>query len=582
MARPKSKRGRRKNVSCNSCREVGARCAPSRLTCTYYHNKDPQPQNSQTRKRKRKLKGARDGPLRGIGSQRIALEPPAPIEDESEAEDSTYADRTIRGASRFSDRITVSVNDALSDDICIDAISIQRRLEDAVQWHQHGARIEDHALACLKHYMAYLFPNVPLLGERSFSHGLKLVGNLYYQCQWQLLQADEFHFSRPSVTPRSDRCNFRLKDISEFCLITAMCAAVHYLTPECLALPGHEMAPAFLRASRRMLDLISDLDLKTPTSNSLVTRYLHSLCLRSFGEETLSWHALGEAIRIAQAMRLFDEDSYDGLPEYEAAIRRRVFWQLFTDDRSGALLESRPSAMDMLTTKPRLTVAALDLEHEPTLTYHAFSAIRTPGLEKQLREGFNLRQTLFGIAMNLVEELRLAGRYYGDFVEIIWSKIPGRPRRRITDLYLRFTLALDKASHAFQFVGEVDTTPEGPLMVQTMVVNLWITYHCLHNVILSRYAEADAVSVLGLSGEHFAVDSKRYAVGHDLVQVLRNAPNDALLLNGSTCAAMIKEVAASLLDVSTATDNALLADQAKIDHDALYVVLSRLVPRTVP
>ncbi|KAJ4247427.1 hypothetical protein NW762_013102 [Fusarium torreyae] len=128
-----------------------------------------------------------------------------------------------------------------------------------------------------------------------------------------------------------------------FTLITAVCAKVCCFVPSELFSLGASLADTFLEASRNCFSTYAEADLENPCAESITIRYLHSNCLHTRARRsTLSWHIFGEAVRLAQRMRLHDESLYTSLTPVEALLRRCAFWQLYAGDKSLAVLRSMP------------------------------------------------------------------------------------------------------------------------------------------------------------------------------------------------------------------------------------------------
>jgi hypothetical protein len=136
-----------------------------------------------------------------------------------------------------------------------------------------------------------------------------------------------------------------LAKLQSYTLILALCAGTAFLLPpesiHDVALVGH----VFLHTSREMLKVYQDLDIERPNSSSLVIRMFQASSLHTDGKICVAWQVLGEALRLAEQMRLYEECSFEGLDPMEAQLRLIAFWQLFIMDKHSAWLEDRPMTL---------------------------------------------------------------------------------------------------------------------------------------------------------------------------------------------------------------------------------------------
>lgn len=128
----------------------------------------------------------------------------------------------------------------------------------------------------------------------------------------------------------------------EFTLITAVCAKACFFVPSDLFPLGNCLGEVFLRASRACLKSFDEIDAENPCADSVTVRYLHSNCLHAYARPKVSWLVFGEAIRLVQGMRLYEERSYKALDPVEALKRRTIFWHLYVGDKSLSVLRGMP------------------------------------------------------------------------------------------------------------------------------------------------------------------------------------------------------------------------------------------------
>lgn len=129
---------------------------------------------------------------------------------------------------------------------------------------------------------------------------------------------------------------------SEFTLITAVCAKVCFFLPLDMIPEGKLLAEPLLDASRACLRSYSDAELESPTANSVIIRYLHSNSLHTSARPWVSWQVFGDAIRLAQQMRLHDERTYASMDRSQADACRRAFWLVYIGDKSMSVLRRMP------------------------------------------------------------------------------------------------------------------------------------------------------------------------------------------------------------------------------------------------
>ena len=157
---------------------------------------------------------------------------------------------------------------------------------------------------------------------------------------------------------------------ADFALLTAVCAEVAFFVPPSLFPEGTNLGPAFLTASRDCLTSYLETDLENPNATSIAIRYFHSNCLHHSARPRLSWHAFGEATRIAQAIQLHDETSYQQLPAIEAGLCRKAFWLLYQGDKSAATLMNRPITLHKYSFEEGVTVNYPDLGGDECVSFN--------------------------------------------------------------------------------------------------------------------------------------------------------------------------------------------------------------------
>ncbi|KAF4549857.1 Hypothetical protein D9617_19g101620 [Elsinoe fawcettii] len=463
----------------------------------------------------------------------------------------------------------------VGDDVVQQAFAVQQQLLHVYHLKYPDTSIVSSARECLHYYQAFLFPTVPLIDAEIMRNSTSILENL-----------DALITTRtPSDGSGYEHLQGRLRviDLVAFSFVTSLWAEVYHMLPADYAPPMRGIEHEFLFASRQMLLLQQDSDLESPSSMSIIIRYFHCNCLHSVGKARLSWLLLGEAIRLVQEMDVRNEASLAHLGEYEACARRRVFWQLYTGDKSAALLNNRPFTLDTFSLElaPTLKPPETDLKR---LLIRLVPAEDAWILQRNLIVGFNLCQTIFGLASELLLELRVASKFYTYSGVLALADIPPQQKRRMTDLYFQFTLALDRAPIVLKEFKSVPAVPiekdnVGLMMYQIQAVNLAVTHTCLHLILVQQFASGGAHSVLGLSDERHLLDLKRTEIAREMVRVTAQADFAALRLNGESCVEKIRQAGAALLEISQNQDNPHIAGRAQQDFAALLDILARLDSR---
>lgn len=196
--------------------------------------------------------------------------------------------------------------------------SIYRDLEVALGVLHLDLPIPSLARRCVDHFFDCLYPIMPIVYRPKIELGVCLL--------------------QPGIERRE-------MDIQVFTLTTSLCAIAATIIPSTIFQQDSRIANSFYHASKRSLDLYRAKDLEHPTSTSIAIRYFHSGYIHAAGKRQRSWHDLEDAIRLVQAMRLHDEASYCNMDYIESQLCRRLFWILFTADKSAAILNNHPIAL---------------------------------------------------------------------------------------------------------------------------------------------------------------------------------------------------------------------------------------------
>jgi hypothetical protein len=405
--------------------------------------------------------------------------------------------------------------------------SIHDRLVAAVSLALPESPIEALGTKCVDLYMQYIFPITPIVHEQSLRQNLSL---LRPQCR--SLQSPE-----PQgwiTTAEQSVGGMDLALLQQFALVTAMCAEAASILPFQLFPTGSAVADHFLEASRDTLQLYHDKDVEFPQSSSLVIRYFHGNCTHAAGNIRLSWYLLGEAIRLAQEMRLYDESSLAGLNPVEALLRRNVFWQLYTGDKSSALLNGRSFTLHDFNHNSKTTLSHTSPEDTPLMdpTREHY----TEFFESCMRAGFNMCQRLWSLASDLLLNLKMFQPF--SLRLLATQNLTEQQRRALMDTYIEYTSLLDD-------MPEWLRDPEGTQLDETsryhqtsfaiQRVNLQVSFQCLRLIILQNFVDHGVPTLLGVVDEPLMIALRKTEIAQDMLNVMQKAPFEALQVNGESC-----------------------------------------------
>ena len=138
-----------------------------------------------------------------------------------------------------------------------------------------------------------------------------------------------------------------------------------------------------------MLQSYEDANISLPNANSVILRYLQIKSMHAIDHSKKSWYRMGEVVRLAQDMRMYDERSYAGMDRSEASLRRNIFWQVCIEDKSAAMFTGRPIILhsySLGTTVP----SKYPSPDDPELLERSPEQGGDRALEQCLRVGFTL------------------------------------------------------------------------------------------------------------------------------------------------------------------------------------------------
>ena len=403
------------------------------------------------------------------------------------------------------------------------------RLITAVHATYPDVPIETMVVECLDLYMQHLFPLMPLLHEATQRANLSLVPAAYGS------PAHDW----PTRGWAIDTAAEELRVMRSFALTTAICAEVASVLPASIYPRGPALAGPLLRASRDMLHFYLEKDVESPDSSSLIIRYFHCNCVHTTGKTRVSWYKLGEAIRLAQEMRLHDESSLVGLDPVETQLRRNIFWQLYTGDKSAAILNKRPFTLhDFNLDTPITTSFGAEVgTYGHTSLLDSGLERSTQTFQKHLKAGFDMCQRLWTAASGLLFDLHLIS---ASSTTLVHQSLTPDQNAVLMDAYLSYVGVLDDMFPWTEENEGSEVIPEGARRFQqrslsAQKANLMVTYHCLNLILLQKFAEAGMSHVVGISSEPLMLALRKTEIAQALLRVLQETPFEALQVNGEPC-----------------------------------------------
>ncbi|KFY12549.1 hypothetical protein V491_06740 [Pseudogymnoascus sp. VKM F-3775] len=401
-------------------------------------------------------------------------------------------------------------------------------------------------------------------------------------------------------------------DLQVFTLTVALCAIAAAIIPSTIFSEGALIADKFYHASKRSLELYSEIE--QPTSSSIAIRYFQSGYTHSVGKPRTTWDELESAIAIAQDMRLHEEAAYAQMDEVESKLCRRLFWILFTGDKSAGILRSHHITLGRYLLESGITVRySKSLEGEDSIVYQDSAEPLPP-----LIAGFNLNQDLWRAAYLVLLEIdSLRNRYLR--LEDGETLVIGMPAlaelSHLCDLYTSFETSLSNIPTCLSSVPTLSLSPESfyfgqenakPPLARTFAVqriNLHLSYQCLRLVILQAMATLvnDGITIWhipsplwpnfltrnispgsGLRSSHLdpapehriselcmrhsemsTVLLQKVRIAEDMLYILHTSSLENLRLNGESCVEKIRLVGAAILEMIDHHADSPVTDMAR-------------------
>lgn len=427
------------------------------------------------------------------------------------------------------------------------------------------------ARKCVNHYFDCLYPLMPIVHRPNIELGLCLL--------------------QPGIERRE-------VDLQVFSLTVALCAIAAAIIPSTIFKEGSLIADKFYNASKRSLELYREIE--QPTSSSIAIRYFQSGYTHSVGKPRTTWDELESAIALAQDMRLHEETAYARMDKVESQLCRRLFWVLFTGDKSAGILGKHHITLGRYLVESGITVQySKSLDGEDSVMCQD-SAEPLP----LLITGFNLNQDLWRAAYLVLLEI--------DALEDRYLRPEGRENRasgmpalaelsHLCDLYIAFETSLDNVPTCLRAHPTLSLSPasfsfgqgnDKPPLARTFAlqrINLHVSYQCLRLVIvqamtalvntgITNWNTASSLwpSILTLNespssgsrsghfdpapayhipelrtnrGESSILLLQKVRIAEDMLHILHTSSLEDLRLNGESCVEKIRLVGAAMLEV---------------------------------
>ncbi|KAK8922110.1 hypothetical protein H634G_00264 [Metarhizium anisopliae BRIP 53293] len=456
--------------------------------------------------------------------------------------------------------------------------------------------LEQMVERCFGLFFEYLYPLTPLVHEPSLRDGLSIFtsqssnsalqnaprnGNDGLADTLPALNPPAWPGISPDVGSGPGGETLGCWHDATFTLITAVCAEAAFLLPKDLFPEGETVADLFLQASRDCLNSYLEADLENPNANSITIRYFHSNCVHAAGKPKYSWHIFGEATRLAQVMRLYDETSLEGLPPVESELRRRAFWIVYMGDKSAAILNNRPITMHKYSFETGVTTAYPTGMDNRSASMASVSDVTTPPDShcSNFIAGFNANLKLWQAASDLLIQVRLFQDQKS--IEFGAANRPSQAlteseRQRLDSLFVQFITCMDDLppylqSYTFAAVGGAG----GPIAEAKQFViqcaNLQVSFHCLRMVITQKFED---IAFFTPGAEQ--ADLRKTEIVRDMLRVMHEAPFWSLQVNGEPYVEKIRLIGATLLSIIHRNQASPLAARARSDFSVLLDILTRL------
>ncbi|KAL2849734.1 fungal-specific transcription factor domain-containing protein [Aspergillus pseudodeflectus] len=366
-----------------------------------------------------------------------------------------------------------------------------------------------------------------------------------------------------------------------FAVVTAVCAKTLLMSPSENSTSDPQWREPMFQASRKALALYSEFELENPTSGSIVARYIQTGYLHHIGKRSQSWLILGEAMRFAEVLNLHQKQAYEGdLDPWERELRSRLFWILYTADRSAGCIMRRVSSF------------CVNEAHEidvpfPDESFDCAYSRESNGDPTELVSlspivGFNLNSRLWRQADLLFRELL----YLRHRCTVGNMKLEAQDYARIRQLHIAFETCLDSAPAAFQLpvLPLNPGSPHGGLpsgMIAVQSANIHVSFQCVRMRCL--YAMEELCQASGLNYPWGLVDISltKIELARQMIQVVNSVSIESIKANGESCAEKIRLTGAALLDVINGDSDPALIARAEAHLATVIHILTSLNSKAV-
>lgn len=411
--------------------------------------------------------------------------------------------------------------------------------------------VADNLKTCIDLYVRHLFPLTPLVDERALRTVVRRVQSDAIGPETcsigktlsthQAFPVADLDFAAPTVweepVASKDPAFGLLVVERSLTLLIALCATVSSLLPAVMMPPSLKASDnCLLQGSRRMLHTFQDEDIEQPCAMSVVIRYLHSMSAHAAGQLRVSWYILGEAIRMAQDLRVYDESSFSGLPLREVHLRRSLFWQLTTGDRSSAILNNKPSAFRSSGFDQPFSTKPLPLDYDCLLDQVLYRDTRQ--LTILVNTGFNIVAMLFKHTAKILVTLKsLEEQSHNlDNVPELVRVHKGTITKSLSELQGVIDDLPDWIQRPWTFAAvngrHWEDLGHESCYIWILYTNIMLTYHCLQMILLKRASGIGQVETLGYSTDPTLRGLHTLRIAQNALQVIRNSPFEALQVNG--------------------------------------------------
>ncbi|KAH7149827.1 hypothetical protein B0J13DRAFT_522912 [Dactylonectria estremocensis] len=489
--------------------------------------------------------GLRQAPLAGS----LVFSPPSQSHPPQEFGNTPQTHHSPVGFSPLTDRDSLRVIEAFEPDHR--PAQVHQALNAALE--AMGQQLEETVAKSIDKFMVWNFPSLPVIHPYSLKQNVRI------------LLPSSRHLFEPipgNATSVAETAR-RGADMRAFTLLTALCAMASCRSSRTSIESNASFVP-FFTASRHMLACCEDWDISHADSSSLFIRSCHSAALHHMGLTRQSWYILGDAMRLAIDMRLYDEASYQNLSPLETKLRKNFFISVSMSDKSASVLNNRSLIFHEICLNEPVTCPAV-LEDDFNLLASDDGYYDKP-YEKQLHEGFYLSYNLWTMATDLLLDMKTLSRLYKRSGCDVPPQDPVQVG--IMNSYIAFCGILDTLPPWLRNPDRHTAETEEATNYQRQTfwhqrANIVITFHCLRLILLRRATERGLCSLLGLTSNPNMLALRKIEIASDLTAAAVNLPFEALQANGEPLVEKLRQVGVSLLEIVHQNVNETVCSRAQ-------------------